>query len=429
MPNVNIALDLFGVVVILIIFFSCLEERLKKESDSNYFICIILSVLIALTADIVSWIGEGDPNLSTLTSVGNTVAACAGYIATFFFVMYMRKNLFPNSKAAMVTTYVFGALSLISVIVVSLDGYKDFSFIVDSAGHYVPTDMVASFFWHLQFPVIAFLTTALMLILAQRVSARTRISYLLYILFPTVGAVLDYMFHGLSLTFIGMATSIMIIYTNIYLQKRKLISEQRTALMMSQINPHFMYNTLSAIAALCEIEPKEAKALTLEFSSFLRQNLETLSAKKLISIEQELKHVECYLKIEKARFKDKINVDYSLGCEGFFLPALTIQPIVENAVKHGITKKAGGGTVKISTYKNNGFYVIEIKDDGVGFDENSLLDTTHAHVGIENVKNRLRDMCRGSLEVKSMRGVGTRVTISIPAKKIKRGKKNEHFSS
>ncbi len=417
MPNVNIALDLFGIVVLVIILFSCLEERIKKESTSNSFIFIILSVLLALTADIVSWIGEGNPCLATMTTVGNTIASCVGYVTTLFFMLYMRKNLFSRSRVATVVTYAVCVAGIFSVIVISINSYNGIFFGINTSGHYVHNGGTIAMLCYLQFPVFALLTTALMVISAQGISARTRISYMLYILFPTVGTILDYLFHGLSLAYIGMVTSIMIIYTNIYLQKRKLISKQRTALMISQINPHFMYNTLSAIAALCEIDPKEAKSLTVEFSSFLRQNLETLSTNKLIPIEQELKHVGCYLKIEKARFKDKINVDYSIQSSGFFLPALTIQPIVENAIKHGITKKSGGGTVKISTYRSDKFFIIEIKDDGIGFEENAILNTSSNHVGIENVRNRLKDMCDGKLDVKSMVGIGTRVTISIPVKK------------
>jgi sensor histidine kinase YesM len=131
--------------------------------------------------------------------------------------------------------------------------------------------------------------------------------------------------------------------------------------------------------------------------------------------------VECYLKIEKARFRERLNVIYSVQCKDFSLPPLTVQPIVENAVKHGITKRAAGGTLRISSYAFDKFYVVEIIDDGVGFDPETLpaLKKEH-HVGIENVESRLRRMCRGSIRIKSTPGVGTRVTIEIPRRKGKK---------
>jgi LytS/YehU family sensor histidine kinase len=246
-----------------------------------------------------------------------------------------------------------------------------------------------------------------------------KLSFIIYAIFPTIGVLLDYFIHGLSLTYIGLVLSVLIIYANIYFQKQKMIERQKNALMISQINPHFMYNTLSTIAAMCDISPKKAKQLTIEFSSYLRQNLNTLTADELIPFEQELKHIECYLNIEKARFGDRLNILYSIQCQDFFVPALSIQPIVENAVRHGITKRARGGTIRILSYATDKEYIVEIKDDGVGFDTEKIISDGKKHVGIENVKNRLHMMCKGKLEIKSTVGIGTRITVEIPKKKGK----------
>jgi len=265
--------------------------------------------------------------------------------------------------------------------------------------------------------LLAFITVILMAFMAKDVGTKSKMIYSVYAAFPMVGAIIDYAIRGWSLAYIGLVVSTVIIYTNIYLQKRRLIETQRVSLMMSQINPHFMYNTLNTIASLCDTNPKSAKNLIVEFSTYLRRNLDTLATTDLIPFEQELRHVECYLKIEKARFLDRVNVIYSIQCKNFDLPALTIQPIVENAIKHGITKKPGGGTVKVSTYATDHTYVIEIKDDGVGFDTEEKLTTTDTHIGLSNVRSRLKDMCRGTLDIKSKKGIGTRVTIEIPKKK------------
>jgi sensor histidine kinase YesM len=202
-------------------------------------------------------------------------------------------------------------------------------------------------------------------------------------------------------------------YTGIYLERRRQLEAQRSALMLSQINPHFIYNTLSTIASMCDTSPKQAKYLTIDFAQYLRRNINTLTSEELIPFDQEMDHVACYLKIERARFRDKLNIVYFVQCKDFSLPPLTIQPIVENAVKHGITKRAEGGTVKVSSYDNETHYIIEVIDDGVGFDT----ERTDMHVGIENVRNRLSAMCKGELTVKSTIGVGTRVTIEIPKRK------------
>lgn len=238
----------------------------------------------------------------------------------------------------------------------------------------------------------------------------------MYTLIPVAGILIDYTIHGLSLTYVGLTVSALVIYTSIYLKKQKLIESQRNSLMLSQINPHFVYNTLSTIAAMCDVSPSQAKYLTIDFSRYLRQNLTSVTNENNIPFEEELNHVECYLKIEKARFRERLNVIYSIQCRDFEIPPLSIQPLVENAVKHGITKRAEGGTIKISTYDIDTHYVVKIIDDGVGFDAQA----TEMHVGLENVQSRIRAMCRGEVSVKSTVGIGTRVTIEIPKDKGKR---------
>ena len=132
-------------------------------------------------------------------------------------------------------------------------------------------------------------------------------------------------------------------------------------------------------------------------------------------MSQEMEHVRHYISIENVRFPD-MTFSFEMNSDDFHIPALTVQPIVENAIKHGITKKANGGTIKISTFEEDTHYVIEIIDDGVGFDS----ETTEMHVGIRNVQNRVAATCRGTVTLKSTPDVGTRVTIEIPKKKGKR---------
>lgn len=223
---------------------------------------------------------------------------------------------------------------------------------------------------------------------------------------------------------------IVILYLRVWEERKNLIIEQekklalqnsqlaqlRTETMQSQIKPHFIYNTLSAIAALCTIDPKKAKAITLSFSEYLRGNLKSITEKGTVPFSKELDHVNAYLNVEKARFEDKLNIEYHIGTMDFYLPPLTVQPIVENAVKHGITKNANGGTVKIITIKDMLGYRIIIEDDGVGFDSEKLPENDISHLGISNVRERIIAMCSGSLTVRSKINIGTSAEIFIPAK-------------
>ena len=192
------------------------------------------------------------------------------------------------------------------------------------------------------------------------------------------------------------------------------LQESQISIMLSQIQPHFLYNTLNSIYQLCETNPMRARALVNSFSEYLRNNLSSLEAPGLIPFATELSHVNTYLDIEKVRFEDTLEIEYDIKCVDFSLPVPTVQPIVENAVKHGTSKKRGGGMVKISTAEDNENYIITVSDTGCGFDPTKPKDDGKRHVGIENVRQRLSNMCSGTLKIESTVGVGTLATIIIP---------------
>ena len=192
------------------------------------------------------------------------------------------------------------------------------------------------------------------------------------------------------------------------------LQDSQISIMLSQIQPHFLYNTLNSIYQLCETNPMRARALVNSFSEYLRNNLSSLEAPGLIPFATELSHVNTYLDIEKVRFEDTLEIEYDIKCVDFSLPVLTVQPIVENAVKHGTSKKRGGGMVKISTAEDNENYIITVSDTGCGFDPTKPKDDGKRHVGIENVRQRLSNMCSGTLKIESTVGVGTLATIIIP---------------
>lgn len=196
--------------------------------------------------------------------------------------------------------------------------------------------------------------------------------------------------------------------------ERDLKAEQRIQIMMSQIQPHFMYNTLSTIQALCRSDPEKAFTTTERFGRYLRNNLDTLGRPDLISLEKELEHTRIYAEIEMIRFPN-IKVEYDIRDKSFSLPPLTIQPLVENAIRHGVRIRKAG-IVKLSTCKKDGFHEIVISDNGKGFDVDRLdaASGEESHIGIRNVRERLEKICKGTLQIESTVDIGTTVTIYIP---------------
>ena len=195
--------------------------------------------------------------------------------------------------------------------------------------------------------------------------------------------------------------------------ERDLMAAQRIQIMMTQIQPHFLFNALNTIRALYAKDPPLADRTLEDFSTYLRQNLESLNQTELVPINKELEHTRLYAGIEVLRFPN-VHVDYRIEDDGFEVPVLTIQPLVENAICHGVRSKKNG-LVTVSTVREIDTHIIMIEDNGVGFDpdyQNTSDDGSH--IGLENVKSRIEHMCDGTVILKSKPGEGTVITIRIP---------------
>lgn len=190
--------------------------------------------------------------------------------------------------------------------------------------------------------------------------------------------------------------------------------QSRIAMMRSQIQPHFMANALTAIKMLCVSDPEKAEEAIGDFASYLRTNLDAMTKNAIIPLAKELQHIERYVRLERMRFGERVKIVYDLEYQAFSVPTLTIQPLVENAVRYGITKKPSGGTVTIRAYETDEAFIVTVTDDGVGFDTNAELSKDRCHVGIENARSRIEAQCAGTLSIESTIGVGTKATVTIP---------------
>ena len=190
------------------------------------------------------------------------------------------------------------------------------------------------------------------------------------------------------------------------------LKESRISIMLSQIQPHFIYNTLGTIERMCLKDPEKAFDLVRNFSLYLRGNFSELDSVAPIRFAEELKHIEYYIHIEKVRFPD-MNIEYNVEATEFVLPALSVQPLVENAIKHGLMRLETGGTVTIHSYETPTHFCVSVTDNGVGFDTSLPIDSKK-HVGLRNIQGRLKAMVDGTLILESQPGVGTKAVIMIP---------------
>lgn len=209
-----------------------------------------------------------------------------------------------------------------------------------------------------------------------------------------------------------------------YVRQKQMLEEKETQLtlsrittMMSQIRSHFVFNILNAISGMCKYDPEKADETVVRFARYLRNNIDIMEDDKPVLFSTELAHLEDYVVLEQVRFGDKIEFCTQVRTQQFMMPPLILQPVVENAIKHGLTKKQSGGTVTLRTWEEDGNVKIAVEDDGVGFEPSEL--EKKESVGLKNISYRLEHLVKGSLDIKSQVGTGTQVTITIPKEEAK----------
>ena len=198
------------------------------------------------------------------------------------------------------------------------------------------------------------------------------------------------------------------------------LQQSRIVLAMSQIRAHFIFNLLNAISGMSKYDPEKADATLIRFARYLRGNIDVMQEDRLESFRSTLHHLEDYIALEQVRFGDRIRFRTEIGFSDFNIPPLVLQPLVENAIKHGLMNKAEGGTITLSTRRSGDHVVITVADDGVGFSVEA--PGNKSSVGLSNVRFRLEQLADGHMELESTPGEGTVVTVTIP---VPKGKERE----
>jgi len=195
------------------------------------------------------------------------------------------------------------------------------------------------------------------------------------------------------------------------LRQQQEIAQQRASIMVLQMRPHFIYNAMTSIYCLCSQDPEKAQQVVMDFTTYLRKNFTAVASAAPIPFSSELEHTRAYLAVEQAQYSQSLIVDYDTPHTFFRVPPLTLQPIVENAVKHGRDPNAGPLHISIRTRKTAAGSEITVSDDGCGYDP---ADDSEPHIALKNIRQRLELMCGGSLTITPNDGGGTVVTVTIP---------------
>jgi len=252
----------------------------------------------------------------------------------------------------------------------------------------------------------------------RELSLRRRKAFACYLLIPLLCMLIQSMAYGLLMIVIGTSAAGMLMFIFIlqdqidrYVRQQEENARQRSDIMLLQMRPHFIYNTLTSIYYLCRQDVDRAQQVILDFTSYLRKNFTAVAKEGMIPFAEEMEHTRAYLAVEQVRFEDKLFIEFDTPHTAFHLPPLTLQPVVENAVKHGIDPEMEPLRITVRTRQTDRGSEIVVEDTGPGF---KPADDNEPHTALANIRKRLELTCGGSMSVCSGPEGGTSVTIVIP---------------
>ncbi len=411
----NATVCIMGIAILSIHAFNSLFKKEKRKDEKRLILFLVFTIFHFATYLVFTFVRVKYTSDNFIISF-YTLFYIFNNIEMFLLFLYMLSYLVLKEKVKKVLSIV--NISLFSAFVL-LDIVNVFTgmFFTAESGEYIRSKtMIISQGYQFVILVIVFITSAV----NKKLLLREQIAFTLYCLLPFVAILLQNVFKGYAIAYASIIIAIEILFFFINVSKNITIAKQEEAnkeaqikVMMSQIQPHFIYNSLSSISTLIPIDPDKAQKALDDFTEYLRHNLSSLSETKLIPFESEFRHIETFIALEKIRFNDRINTFFDIKAKDFFVPPLSLQPIVENAIKHGILNRIEGGTLTIRTFETDDAYVVRIIDDGVGFDINSVDFESNTHIGINNIKSRLNSMCNAEIKLESEPGQGTEVRVTF----------------
>ncbi len=225
--------------------------------------------------------------------------------------------------------------------------------------------------------------------------------------------ILVYLLAPVSVMLLAMELMLLVDQGKRYIKQKEEIADQKVRLAVLQMRPHFIYNTMTSIYCLIEQDAPKAQQVTLDFTNYLRKNFTAIAKEETIPFTEELEHTRAYLAVEQVRFKGKLFVEFDMPYTNFRLPPLTLQPIVENAVKHGVDPDLDPLYITVRTREDKQGAEITVEDTGPGF---GLNDNNEPHIALGNIRERLEMMCNGELTISEREGGGTVIRIIISNK-------------
>ena len=426
MPNFNEMrllngfLLVFSVLVTLFLLIGSVTDVNRTRTFMKQFIILLISNLFMQLGEAGIWFFGGVPENVTVLKVSALMSFVFSYVLIASYTYCLLYFVREKKTASLLPGHIIAGVCCFFIILSIVSFFNGIFFSYDACGNFVYGPLYGLL---RVFDLIGIIWEILFVLRYKKIlTLRVTLFLTTFTVLPLAAMSLQFLWDPTP-EYLATTLSLVVIYilfhgeiANRLIENEKQLAkaekqlyESRISVMLSQIQPHFLYNSLNAIRGLCRKDPEQAREAIGSFAEYLRGNMDSLNKREPIPFIRELSHIENYLKLEKFRFGDELKVNYDIKEKNFFIPALSVQPLVENAVKHGICEKENGGTLTLKTYRDGEYIVIEVSDDGIGFDAEKLIseDKERSHIGIQNTRERLKQMIGASLTIESSPGKGT----------------------
>lgn len=422
--TINITMDITCIIFTLLLLIYLRLSQDRKESLGHLLGWICVFNIGMLLGDIPNWACEGfeKPWFPLALNVGTFILYLSGRLITWMYSIYICK--FISTKTMLKKWFLpfINFMFAIDIIMLVFCVANDMYYIIDDAENVYNR---GQWYWVSQsIPILLLLLDGGIILYYRKIlKPKVTIAFLSYLMFTVIGITAQFFMYGISTTYFASTVSLYAIFLYVQWEQRLLVEKHKheldtikTNVMLSQIQPHFLYNSLQGIKLLCDTDPTKASEALGHFAFYLRGNLDSLVNSKFVTFKKELQHIKDYLFLEKMRLQEELDIKLQINYLDFMLPPLTVQSMIENAIRHGLSKKVGGGSLYIETDKVGRDVIILITDNGVGFDTSTECLDERTHIGIENTRRRIETLCNGSLNIESELNVGTKVKIVLPQK-------------
>ncbi|WP_026651690.1 sensor histidine kinase [Butyrivibrio proteoclasticus] len=423
--------SLFGLLAAFYLFVgkSAIKDKYRALAELE------LVIAVMLFSDAIAYIFDGTlyDNSYSILSISNYISFICNAIMPVFVTAYLFLAL-PDEQRNLGIIYLEGGIGTFAIIWLSMMQFKGYIFSIDTLTNLYERGPLFPI-WEAIIMIECFVFLFYTIYKHKYLNKKNMVVVLLFALLPMAAAVVQAFVYGYSLSNMAIIISALALFAysleenaQTLLKQQYKISKQNDELedmqmrvALSQIKPAFLYDTLNAVYDLCDDD--KAKDLVRNLAEYLKNDVDSIQSVEPIPFEKELAHTKIYLNIEKERYKDQFDVEYKIDYSDFTIPALTLQPLVENAVKHGVTKMPEGqkGLITIRTTKEYSNIEIMISDNGAGFDIDKYKEKEKEKgdgklVGIRSVRKKLELMKYATLSINSAVGRGTTCVINIPSK-------------